>query len=131
MLKSITGEIILNLRPKNIEKVFHLLREDQYIRLTYRQAERRYRDHEQEAMEIIQSSYLIDKTPLGRKSRKVDMARGYMKDDIEHSIVLLRRIMGLPAIGHLNIWMVHFIETIRMEKMPIDWAMILSENLDE
>ena len=54
-----------------------------------------------------------------------------MKDDIGHSIVFLSRIMGLPVAGHLNIWMVHFIETIRTTKMPIDWATILNENLDE
>ena len=41
--------------------------------------------------------------PLGKKVGKVDMTRGYMKYDIKHSIVLLRKIMGLPAMGHLNI----------------------------
>lgn len=35
VVKSITREIMLDLRPKNIEKVFYLLRVDQYIRLTY------------------------------------------------------------------------------------------------
>ena len=54
-----------------------------------------------------------------------------MKDDIGYSIVLLSRVMGLPSIEHLNIWMVHFIKAIRTTKMPIDWATILSENLDE
>lgn len=39
--------------------------------------------------------------------------------------------MGLPTSRHLNIWMVHFIETIKTMKIPIDWALILSENLDE
>ena len=120
VVKSITEEIVLNLRPKNIEKVFNLLRVDQYIRLAYHQARRWYRDHEQEATKIIQSSYFIDRTPLGRKDRKVDMTRGYMKDDIAHSIVLLSIIMGLLAAGHLNIWMVHFIKTIRMTKMQIE-----------
>ena len=54
-----------------------------------------------------------------------------MKDEIGYSIVLLSRIMDLPVVGHLNIWMVHFLETIRMTKMPIDQAKILNENLDE
>ena len=31
----------------------------------------------------------------------------------------------------MNIWMVHFIETMKITKMPIDLASILSENLDE
>lgn len=119
VVKSITREIILDLRPKNIEKVFHLLKAYQYIRLTYYQVETWYRDHEQEATKIIQSSYLIDRTPTGRKVGKVDMTRDYMKDDIRHSIVLLRNIMGLSIARHLNIWMVHFIETMRMTKMPI------------
>lgn len=49
VVKNIIGEIVLDLRPKNIEKVFHLLRENQYIRLTYHQAERWYREHGEEA----------------------------------------------------------------------------------
>ena len=59
------------------------------------------------------------------------MMRVYMKDDIGHSIVLLSRVMGLLVTRHLNIWMVHFIETIRTTKMPIDWATILNENIYE
>ena len=80
---------------------------------------------------MIQSSYLINKMPLGRRVWKVDMTRGYMKDDIINSIVLPSRIMGLPVVGHLNICMVHFIKTVRMTKITIDCATILSENLDE
>lgn len=59
------------------------------------------------------------------------MTRGYMKEDIRYSIILLSRVMGLLASGHLNIWMVHFIEMIKTIEMPIDLASILSENLDE
>ena len=54
-----------------------------------------------------------------------------MKEDISYSTILLSRVMGLPTFEHLNTWMVHFIETIRTMRMPIDWASILSENLDE
>lgn len=97
VVKSITGEIMLDLRPKNIEKVFHFLRVDQYIRLTYHQAERWYKEHGGKASKIIKSSYLIEKTPLGCKEGKVDMKRGYMKDDIRYYIILLSRVMGLPA----------------------------------
>jgi hypothetical protein len=46
VVKSITCEIILDLRTKNIKKVFHLLRACQYIRMAYHQAERWYRDNE-------------------------------------------------------------------------------------
>ena len=73
----------------------------------------------------------MEKTPLGKKIGKVDMTRGYMKEDIEYSIILLSRVMGLLVAGHLNIFMVHFIDTIKMEKMPLDWASTLSENLCE
>ena len=51
---------------------------------------------------------------------KVDMNWGYMKEDIGYSIILLSRVMGLPTIGHLNTFMVNFIETIRQEKIPLD-----------
>ena len=59
------------------------------------------------------------------------MTRGYMKDDIEYSIVLLTKIIGSPVAGDLNIWMIHFIETIRTKKMQIDWATMQSKKLDE
>lgn len=59
------------------------------------------------------------------------MIRGYMKDAIRYLIILLSRVMGLPTMGHLQTWMVHFIETIRTTKMPIYWATILSDKLDE
>ena len=57
------------------------------------------------------------------------MTRGYMKDDIGYSIILLSRVMSLPIAGHLAPFMVNFIKTIRHTKMPLDWATTLSENL--
>ena len=39
--------------------------------------------------------------------------------------------MGLPVARHLNVFMVDFIETIKMERMPLDWATTLSENFCE
>ena len=131
VVKSVIGEIIFDLWPNNIEKIFHLLREDQFIRLTYEATKWWYREHLIQASKIIQSSYLIEKTPLGKITRKVDMTRGYMREDIGYSIILFNRVMGLHLVGHLNIFMVHFIETIKMEKMPLDWATTLSENLCE
>ena len=80
---------------------------------------------------IIQSSYLIEKPPRGRITRKVDMTRGYMKEDIGYSIILLSRVMGLLVASRLSTFMVNFIETIKMAKMPLDWATTLNENLCE
>ena len=68
---------------------------------------------------------------MGRVIGKVDMTRGYMKEDIGYSIILLSRVMGLPVAGHLSTFMVNFIETIRTTKIPLDWATTLSENLCE
>lgn len=65
VVKRITGEIMLDPKLKKIEKVFPLLRENYYIRLTYHQVERCYREHGEQASKIIQSLYLIEKTPLG------------------------------------------------------------------
>ena len=73
----------------------------------------------------------IDRTQVRRRARKVDMTQGYMKDDIGYTIVLFSRVMGLLVAGHLNIWMVYFIATIRMTKLSIDWGTILSDNLDK
>lgn len=54
-----------------------------------------------------------------------------MKDDIGYVIMLLSRAIGLPMARYLQTWMVHFIETIKKPRIPIDWATILSDNLDE
>ena len=54
-----------------------------------------------------------------------------MKDAIGYLIILLRRVMGLPTIGHLSPSMVNFIKTTRHTKIPLDWATTLSENLCE
>ncbi len=67
-------------------------------------------------MDIIYSSYFIEKPSRGKTISKVDVARGYMKDDIGYSIILLSRVMGLPVAGHFAPFMVNFIETIRHAK---------------
>lgn len=120
-----------NYVPRNIEKVFHLPRDDQYVKITYEQAKRWYRDNEKPTLEMIQSSFFIDWTPVRRRAGKVDMTRGYMKDDFKYTIVLLSWVMAILENRHLNIWMVHFIDIIKIAKMPIDWATILSDNLHE
>ena len=53
VIKSITREIILDLQSNNIEKVFHLPRVDQFIKLTYHPVERWYREHVDEASKIM------------------------------------------------------------------------------
>ena len=54
-----------------------------------------------------------------------------MKEDIGYSIILLRRVMGLPTAHQLSTFMVNLIKTIRAEKILLDWATTLSENLCE
>ena len=73
VVKSVTGEVVFDLRPNNIERVFHLPREDRFIKLSYETVERWYREHQQEVIDIIQSSYLIEKPPQGRIIGKVDI----------------------------------------------------------
>ncbi len=124
-------EIVLDLRTQNIEKVFDLPWANQYLYISYEGADKFYRENEVEAKELVQSKYLIDRTSLGQREGKVDLTHEYMIDDIRYSIVLLNRAMGLLATSHLGTWSVHFIENIRTTKMPIDWATILSDNLDE
>ena len=43
-----------------------------------------------------------------------------MKEDIDYSIILLSRVMGLPVVGHLSTFMVKFNEIIRAAKIPLD-----------
>lgn len=109
VVKSMTREIVLDLRPQYIEKVFHLRREDQYLQISYEGVNRWYMENEKEVKELVESTFLIDMTPLACRVGKVDKTWGYMKVDIMYSIVLLSRTMGLLIVGHLETWMVHFI----------------------
>lgn len=65
VVKSVTWEIILDIRPWNIEKVFHLPREDQYLQIFYEVVDKWYRENEAEAKELVQSKYLNNRTTLG------------------------------------------------------------------
>ena len=56
VVKSLSGEFFLDLQPDKIERVFHLTRANQFIKLTYEVFERLYREHLKEATNIIQSS---------------------------------------------------------------------------
>ena len=46
VVKSVTEEVVLDLQPNNIERVFHLPRVDQFIRLSYETIERWYREYQ-------------------------------------------------------------------------------------
>ena len=65
VVKSIIGEVVLDLQPDNIE------------RLSYEPAERWYREQQKEALDFIQSAYLIKKPPQGRIKHKVDMTQRF------------------------------------------------------
>ena len=65
VVKSIIAEIVLDLRLRSIKKNFHLSRADQYVKITYHQVDRWYRENEKEDKEIIQLSLLIDRTLVG------------------------------------------------------------------
>ena len=54
-----------------------------------------------------------------------------MIDEIGYSIVLLRRVMRLLVVSHIENWVVHFIEMIKRRELSIDCATIISNKLDE
>ena len=52
-VKSVTREIVLGLKPQNIEKVFHLPKVDQYLQITYDSANIWYKENEIEARKLV------------------------------------------------------------------------------
>lgn len=80
VFKSVIGEIVLDLRPQTIENVFHLPWVDQYLQISYEGVDRLYRENEIEAKELVQSKYLIARTPLGQREEKVDMTHTHTHD---------------------------------------------------
>jgi hypothetical protein len=95
---------------------------DSFYGISYKSVERWYRENKEEVDEIVQRKYMITQTPPNINPGKVDLTHGYMVSDITYYIVLLRRVMGLGVAGHLETWMVHFIEKIRTSANSIDWA---------
>ena len=59
IVQSVTSELILDLEPKKIEKVFHLLALDSYYGISYESVDRWYRQNKEEANERVQKKYLI------------------------------------------------------------------------
>ena len=51
--RSIIGEIILDIRLDNIEKVFHLSQTDEYEEITNESADYRYKENPQAAKDIV------------------------------------------------------------------------------
>ena len=58
-----------------------------------------YKEHQEEADELIQKRYLIQSTPGSKKPFRVDYSRGYMRAKIGYYIVLISRVMGLRSGG--------------------------------
>lgn len=50
---SLTRDVVLELRPDNIEKVFHLPQSDNYYSITYEKVGRWYKEHKIEVEELI------------------------------------------------------------------------------
>ena len=59
IVQAITSEMALDIWPDAIERVFHLLVNDLIISISYDGASRWYREHQEEADELIQKRYLI------------------------------------------------------------------------
>jgi hypothetical protein len=53
IVKSVTGDIILDLHPDNIERVFHLPKLDNYYNISFDKAARWYKDHTEEAENLV------------------------------------------------------------------------------
>lgn len=46
VVKSVTGDLVLDLRPQKIKKVFHLPRTDQYLQISYEGVDTWYKENE-------------------------------------------------------------------------------------
>ena len=127
VVKSVTRKILLHIRPQNIE-IFHLLRVDQYLQITYFMEDIWYRENELEVKELVHGKYLIDWSPLNQRGWKVDITQGCMIFDIGYYIILLSRVdLGLAS--HLETYMANIIEKIRIEANFIDQRTIISDSL--
>ena len=53
IVKRLIGEMVLDLRPDNIEKVFHLPTSSSFCNISYEKARRWYTEHQAEVDKII------------------------------------------------------------------------------
>ena len=53
IVRVVTGEMVLDVRPNAIERAFHLPASDSFVSISYEGASQWYREHKEEADELI------------------------------------------------------------------------------
>lgn len=79
---------------------------------------------------IVNHSWLDKPRKGASKLQRKSLVRAYFKEDIGDMIVLLNRIMGNPQGAPFEPWMYYFINEIMNGVKMIDWARMISDNLD-
>ena len=59
IVRAVTREMVLDIKPDAIEGAFHLLTSDSFVSISYEGDGQWYREHREEADELIQKRYLI------------------------------------------------------------------------
>lgn len=82
MVKNSVGEVVLDLRPDNIEDVFHLPKGvDKFFNFNVNKEMEFYNKDIQRAHKIVNNEYLMQPFPKNRLDR-IDIRISYMKEDI-------------------------------------------------
>lgn len=98
--------------------------------MTKEEATRLYQENIEE-YEVNMNHSWLEKPRKDASMLPKDLVRAYFKEDIGDPIVLLNRVMGSPQGTPFDPWMYYFINEITTGAKMIDWAKIISNNLDD
>lgn len=124
------GRILANISDEAIREAFRILEYHNAVYVTKDEADRMYQDHLEEYDAIVNHSWLDKPRKGASKLQRKSLVRAYFKEDIVDMIVLLNRIMGNPQGASFEPWMYYLINEIMNGVKMIDWARMISDNLD-
>lgn len=124
------GRILAHISDEATREAFRIPEYHNVVYVTKDEADRMYQDHLEEYDAIVNHSWLDKPRKGASKLQRKSLVRAYFKEDIGDMIVLLNRIMENPQGAPSEPSMYYFINEIMNGVKLIDWARMISDNLD-
>ena len=122
--------ILADFSPASISEAFGIPSHQRMVTKKQEQAQRIYTSGINFCEEIINKRWLKKNRPHHSKIPKeivwLDLQREY-----SDMVMMLSRIFGMPYSYRFESWMWYFVEQVMEEADIIDWARLISDNLNE
>jgi len=124
------GKVLAYLRKEAIAKAFDIPSYKTTIFCDKESALQLYLAGPEKCMEVINNNWLVQPMPHVSKVPK-KLHKSDFHQEINYMVVFLNRIMGCPQSANFEPWMFFYIEEIISGKRMIDWAEMISSNIDD